>query len=273
MALNSLQFVGNPAKPPPLTYNQTIPVILDSGTTLTYLPDAVANAIAEGVGAVTNPNYGVVVRCNVSQSAAVVRFQFGNSKGPTIVADISQFVLPFPSGVPTPKFRDGNTACRWGILPSEGNPNLFGDTFLRSAYVVYNIAGNQVGIAATNFNATSQDIREIVAPSSLPGASATASGAAQQTHTGPVYLTAGIGGAAATSATVSATGTGTWDLGVGTKTAAAAASSSKAGGSSGSTKKGAGGMLLPPSKPFTGAIAGGMIALMALAGGSMVVFA
>lgn len=239
--------------------NITIPVILDSGTTLTYLPDSVASAIATGVGAVSNANYGVVVPCDVANSPATFNFQFGNKNGPKIVAEISQFVLPFPTNIPTPHFRNGKTACRWGILPSGDNPNLFGDTFLRSAYVVYNIDGNQVGIAQTNFNVTKQDIREITAATSLPGASSTAAGAAQQTHTGPIFLTAGLGGVASATAGVD-TATGTFDLG-----------SSTAKASSGA-KKGAAGHVRPPSTPFTAVIAIGLTALFAMIGGSMVIF-
>jgi hypothetical protein len=180
------------------------------------------------------------------------------------VAEISQFVLPFPSNIPTPKFKNGNTACRWGILPSDGNPNLFGDTFLRSAYVVYNIDGNQVGIASTNFNATTEDIREINAASSLPGASATAGGAAQQTHTGAVYLTATgvLGVGAASSTAVEATGTATFDLGTPTGTKAATTTKKTSGNQS----------VLPPSNSITTAIAGSIVVLFTLLGGSMVFF-
>jgi hypothetical protein len=261
VTLNSFQIIGNQQKAV-YTTNQTIPVILDSGTTLTYLPNAIANAISAGVGAVSNANYGVVVPCSLADTPATFNFQFGDSNGPIIVAEISQFVLPFPSNIPTPKFRNGNVACRWGILPSDGNPNLFGDTFLRSAYVVYNIDGNQIGIAATNFNSTTEDIREINAVSSIPGASATAGGAAQQTHTGAVYLTAtGIVGGAASSTAVEATGTGTFDLGTPTSTRAASA-----------TKKAGAGTVFPPRQPVTIAIAGAMMVLFSLLGGSMFIF-
>ncbi|KAF2428326.1 acid protease [Tothia fuscella] len=242
--------------------NLTIPVILDSGTTLTYLPDSIANAIATGVGAVSNANYGVVVPCDVTNSPATFNFQFGNANGPTIISEISQFVLPFPANIPTPRFRNGKVACRWGILPSGENPNLFGDTFLRSAYVVYNIDGAQVGIAQTNFNVTKEDIREISATSSLPGATSTASGAAQQTHSGAIYLTGGGGGLAGATATAVETATGTFDLGSSTAT-----STGQGGG-----KKGAAGHVQPPSKSFISAIAFASIAFFAMAGGSMVIF-
>ncbi|KAF2395658.1 acid protease [Trichodelitschia bisporula] len=163
-----------------------IPVILDSGTTLTYLPNDIAMDIISGVGAVNNSRYGVVVPCDLAASPATFNFQFGNSDGPTIVATIGQFVLPFPSKISPPRFRSGKTACRWGILPAQGAPNLFGDTFLRSAYVVYNIDGGTVGIAQTKFNVSSSSVKEITDSGKIPGATKTASGEAKQTHTGAV---------------------------------------------------------------------------------------
>lgn len=240
-------------------------MILDSGTTLTYLPTPIANAIAAGVGAVANANYGVVVPCNIANTPATFNFQFGDSNGPVIVAKISQFVLPFPSNIPTPKFRNGNVACRWGILPSDNNPNLFGDTFLRSAYVVFNIDGNQVGIASTNFNTTKEDVREISVANSIPGASATASGVAQQTHTGAVHLTAtGVLGSAATSTgTFEGIGTGTFDLGAPTATTAIIA---------GSPKKAGARVMAPPRQSLMTSIVAGVIVFMSFLGGSMLIF-
>ena len=38
---------------------------------------------------------------------------------------------------------------------------MLGDTFLRSAYVVYHLGNNQISLAPTVFNATDSDIREI----------------------------------------------------------------------------------------------------------------
>ena len=83
---------------------------------------------------------------------------------------------------------------------------MLGDTFLRSAYVVYDLDNNQISIAPTNFNATSSNIREITtgtnavpdstivpnAVSSIPvvtggarngGPSVTSAGAAPPAHT------------------------------------------------------------------------------------------
>ena len=38
---------------------------------------------------------------------------------------------------------------------------MLGDTFLRSAYVVYHLGNNQISLAPTVFNATDSDVREI----------------------------------------------------------------------------------------------------------------
>jgi hypothetical protein len=59
-----------------------------------------------------------------------------------------------------------------GISDAGSGTSVLGDTFLRSAYVVYDLANNQISLAATNFNATNSDIREIAAGSGgVPGAS------------------------------------------------------------------------------------------------------
>ncbi|KAF1817054.1 acid protease, partial [Eremomyces bilateralis CBS 781.70] len=163
--------------------DMAIPVILDSGTTLTYLPDPIARDIAKGVGATTDPDYGLVVPCSLRDSNATLNFGFGNPGGPVIRAEISQFVLPFPDGYPAPRFRSGVAACNWGLLGSGSDPNLFGDTFLRSAYVVYDLEHNQVAIAQTVFNVTDSNVVEIV--SGIPDVTSTASGVqVTQTATG-----------------------------------------------------------------------------------------
>lgn len=162
--------------------NLALPVILDSGTTLTYLPNSLSDAIAAGVGASSHPSYGLLVPCSLQNSGGVLSFTFGGPGGPVIQVDISEFVT-FLSD-PAPTFPDKEPACGWGIEPAGNSPILFGDTFLRSAYVVYNLEHNQIGIAQTNFNATKAQVVEI-SGSNLPGASSTASGvAAVQTYTG-----------------------------------------------------------------------------------------
>jgi Eukaryotic aspartyl protease len=176
VALDGFKVVDAAGASPFSPSNMATPVIFDSGTTVTYMPDEIANKLYEGVGAVNSNVYGVVVPCDVGTSNATFEFTFGNAKGPRIVAPIAQFVLPFPSEFPAPTFHgSGKVGCRWGILASQGRPNLFGDTFLRGAYVVYNLENNEVAIAQANLNSTSSNIVEI-AGKKLPNIASTATG-------------------------------------------------------------------------------------------------
>lgn len=172
--------------------NLALPVILDSGTTNTYLPNDLADAIAKGVGASSHPTLGLLVPCSLQNSGAVISFTFGGPGGPEIKVGIAEFVTDLVFEGPPPTFPDKEPACGWGIFQagSANSPILFGDTFMRSAYVVYNLENKQIGIAQTNFNATKSNVVEI-SGSNIPGASSTATGvAAQQTYTGYPLQTA-----------------------------------------------------------------------------------
>lgn len=96
-------------------------------------------------------------------------------------------IIPTTStqGIPL-QYPDGKAKCQFGIEPAGKNPVLFGDTFLRSAYVVYDLDNQQVSIAQTDFNATTSNILEIKAGAGgVPNVASTANGAsAPQTITG-----------------------------------------------------------------------------------------
>lgn len=82
----------------------------------------------------------------------------------------------------TLKDNDGNDLCLVGFEAAAGRPILLGDTFLRSAYVVYDLDNKQVSIAQTIFNSGSANVQEIKAGSKgVPNVASTAdsSGASQ----------------------------------------------------------------------------------------------
>lgn len=231
--------------------NLAIPVILDSGTTNTYLPDDLANAIASGVGAVSDPSFGYLVPCSLRDSGAVLTFTFGSSNGPVITMDISEFVTDVFESPPPPKFPDKKSACSWGLLPAGNNPILFGDTFLRSAYVVYNIETAQIGIAQTNFNTTKSNVVAF-SDKNIPGASSTASGAVvTQTYSGYPLETDAVPTSIATKITVNDPKP-TFDL-----------------GQTGSASSAAVGLKVPSSVMAT-LVTGATVALSCILGGSMV---
>ncbi|KAI7702586.1 hypothetical protein KC353_g14642, partial [Hortaea werneckii] len=145
--------------------DQAIPALLDSGSSLMYLPTRIANALYDGFNAQYDESQGTAfVDCSLANSDTTLEFTFS---GVTISVAMNELVIVAgysSRGVP---------ACILGISPTSSTPVL-GDTFLRSAYVVYNIAGNEIAMAQTNFNSTSDNILEITETTSVPSATAVA---------------------------------------------------------------------------------------------------
>ncbi|KAF2836903.1 acid protease [Patellaria atrata CBS 101060] len=131
---------------------ETIPVLLDSGASLSYVPDPLAEHIYGLYDAQFDPTQGVAVcDCSLGNSDDTLDFTFS---GPTIRVPLNELVLEYG----TTGF---STICILGIMPSGDSSNVLGDTFLRSAYVVYDLANNEISLAQTNFNASDSNILEI----------------------------------------------------------------------------------------------------------------
>lgn len=163
-----------------------VPAILDTGTTYTYFPDDLANAILQGVGVTVDDTFGNVVPCSFREEEATFAFEFGGRGGLTINVALSQFVTPLlTTDRSTPTFDDGSEACSFGIYGAGEDPILFGDTFLRSAYVVYDLENNQVALAQAIFDVSSSNIQEFTPGGSIPGVNSVASDVqVSQTNTG-----------------------------------------------------------------------------------------
>ncbi|KAI9890553.1 MAG: hypothetical protein M1814_003893 [Vezdaea aestivalis] len=148
-----------------------VAVLLDSGATLTRLPTDITNVIFAEVNAVPYSRRGVyVVPCSLATNTSYLTFTFSSV---TINVPYNEMVIDYGDDLPGGRlrFNDGTPACVFGILPSGGNASVLGDTFLRSAYVVYDLDNNQISLANTNFNSTRDDIREIgTGPNAVPDA-------------------------------------------------------------------------------------------------------
>ncbi|KAI0203712.1 aspartic peptidase domain-containing protein [Astrocystis sublimbata] len=158
-----------------------VPVVLDSGTTFSYLPQELVEEVWTEVGAeyytIGKQGTGApLVPCSLGNNQGYLTFGFGGQGGAEIKVGMDELVLPifvgeaqpFPSGP-----YKGQDACQFGIQNISGDNFLLGDTFLRSAYVVYDLENNEVALAPTDFNATSSNImpfpsRGAEVPSSTP---------------------------------------------------------------------------------------------------------
>jgi hypothetical protein len=151
-------------------------VILDTGTSVTSLPIDlyldIANATMPDMGWVNFP-------CSALTSSNVtVNFGFGSPNVPVIPVRVSEFALPSldqqGKQMTSP---DGSPGCNLGIFPMNDTSFVFGETFLRSAYVVYNFDHNQISIAPTRLTSGEEKVVEIKGggPGSSSGATATGS--------------------------------------------------------------------------------------------------
>jgi len=193
-----------------------VPALLDSGTYDTELPASIANAIISGMGAVYSGGSNIVP-CRYTNADATIIFGFGGPGGPQISVPMSEMVVD--AGI---TFSDGSKACYLGIDAvdeSLGGSIILGDTFLRSAYVVYDLENQVIALAQAKFNVTDSSVVPIPSGTGLPGVSTTATVAVATTVAGS--LTTPVGGPASATATASAsstniqTGTPTFDLGPG----------------------------------------------------------
>lgn len=157
--------------------------ILDSGTTLTYLPDAIAIEIFDAIGAYQYSSYGsssiALVDCSLD---ADFTFRINDTATITVPADelvIDAFAgyqdsipgdVPFDStclfgiqslGDASDESGGDDSDSGWEGLEETIDYAILGDTFLRSAYVVYDLDNLQIGIAPANLNSTNTNVQEL----------------------------------------------------------------------------------------------------------------
>jgi hypothetical protein len=143
--------------------------LLDSGTTLSYVPQDIYEQVASFANVFYHDDYPFV-ECEIMQSyKCTLNFGFDGSSGPVIPVPFSEFCPPIVDSYGTPQtLSNGNTLCDFGFVPApEGETIILGHTFLRSAYVVYNLDRQEIAIAPTNFETDESNIVEIDAQGSL----------------------------------------------------------------------------------------------------------
>lgn len=165
--LSSLGMVDNSGKSATIM-NGNIPALLDSGTSLTYLPSDVVEVIGESLNGTYSDQVGFyVVACNIGGSKGGLVYNFSGAK---ITVTLEQLMLALIEQDGSPAtFSDGTPACALGIAPATGSI-ILGDTFLRNAYVVYDLDDYEISLANANLDASDSKIEAI--QSTVPSASA-----------------------------------------------------------------------------------------------------
>ncbi|KAH7038152.1 aspartic peptidase domain-containing protein [Microdochium trichocladiopsis] len=165
-----------------LSDNLAHAVLLDAGSSFTYLPDTIVTKLYSQVGAQYDSSLGgAYIPCAMANSGLSVSFNFSS---PVISVGMDELVLDLTDADgQSPQFDDGTAACLFGITPAGAGPVVMGDTFLRSAYVVIDLTSNQVSLGQTKFNTTASNIVEIGQSGQIPSAT---------TVNSPVSATLGV---------------------------------------------------------------------------------
>lgn len=135
-------------------YGHANNAVLDSGTSYTYIPDDAFQAISQDINFLgTDQSSGLpLIDCGSDVS---VTFHFD---GKDITVPSEQIVIPLSTLLQD----DSETQCVFGIQTAASTDGyvLFGDTFLRAAYVVYDVDELKVGIAQAKYTSES-DIQPV----------------------------------------------------------------------------------------------------------------
>lgn len=156
VALLGITFNSSSNSATEVTLN-TYGAVLDTGSTLSYLPRALLSRLANIIGATFSLSAGAyVVDCTSDRSITVSI----NFSGVVINVPLPDLLLPI---------RSTSGMCYFGMLAQDSQSLyiLFGDNVLRNAYVVYDLEDYEIALAPVKFT-TDEDI-EIIS-SSIPKA-------------------------------------------------------------------------------------------------------
>lgn len=121
--------------------NQSLAVLFDSGSQVSYLPQEMVQEISQLLGGLQDPNFSnsQIVSCAYANLNLNITFNFS---GALIKIPLSQFILK------------NNGKCTLGLRVGESY--ILGDNFLSNVYVVYNLQDLEISVAPASFRDDSQ---------------------------------------------------------------------------------------------------------------------
>ncbi|KAK8135773.1 acid protease [Apiospora sp. TS-2023a] len=130
---------------PVLSTFTSFPVIVDSGTTLSLLPQALVEALAaQFPGATSDGHGGYKVPCLYQQQPGTVSFSLATSFSGSAGTSNITINLPYAEFI----WNAGNDNCYLGAwYDTSVSVHILGDTFLRGAYVVFDQDSNALYMA------------------------------------------------------------------------------------------------------------------------------
>ena len=128
-----------------------ITIIMDTGSPNMYLPSSLVETITSRMGA-TLYQGTPYVSCALRQSQESLEFGLGENRqaGPRITVPYAEIIYPygFPANMGKVNDDDDDSPlCYLGLIGTTGSIYLLGDTFIRSAYVVFDADNLQISMA------------------------------------------------------------------------------------------------------------------------------
>lgn len=127
--------------------------ILDTGSTLSYLPDDLVEQIVANVTGTTDLNFDAesgayIVDCKTNSSSVfflTFTDSFNAKKSVRLNIPISELLIP------TGTTQNGTELCAFGIAPANTTSDMYviGDSILRSLYMVFDMKENRIGLAVS----------------------------------------------------------------------------------------------------------------------------
>ena len=154
--------------------DESIGVVLDSGSTLSYIRSSEIESIAKQLSGRYSSSSGVyIVSCDYLNSDNTLDLDFGNV---TIRVPISDLVL-----------QATRSQCYLGLFEQSSSSSyiLFGDNILRSAYIVYDLENYEISLAQAYYT-NSEDVEVITSNIPLSGGhnSSSSSGSSSSSSSG-----------------------------------------------------------------------------------------
>ena len=125
--------------------NTAIQITPDTGTSLIELPYNITDPLFAHFGVTYDPVLQMAwIPCAARENMSTIDFTFGSTN---IAVSMDELVMDY-----------NTSTCFFGVVPSSDDPFTLGVTFLRSAYVVYDLSHNFVWLAPTNSKPTGDKI-------------------------------------------------------------------------------------------------------------------